>query len=375
MTIRRRGSVWEYRFDIAKANGKRKQISKSGFRTKKEAESEGIKALTLYENGGLATNYKDISYADLLDMWYNALLPSWSLNTAETYMNVIKLQLKPALGHYKVRSLSPIAMQEYINTIFKELSPSYAKLTKIVLASSLKYAVAPLGIISSNPCEYIKVYHPKSEESPKVVDIKEVNLDDIKEPYKTAIYVGLYTGCRLGEVFALTWNDIDLKGKCINIDKTLSYTAKSWRISAPKTKSSIRKVPIGDSLCRILTSYKAEQLKNKVMYGRYYTKNRVKDGIVNHELGEEYDFVFTEKWGIFAKPSSMERICRNQGFKFHSLRHLHASSLIESGISPKTVQERLGHSNIQTTLQTYTHPTEKMQREAVEVFDKKMRAK
>jgi integrase len=111
------------------------------------------------------------------------------------------------------------------------------------------------------------------------------------------------------------------------------------------------------------------------MYGRYYTKNRVKDGIVNHESGEEYDFVFTEKWGIFAKPSSMERICRSQGFKFHSLRHLHASSLIESGISPKTVQERLGHSNIQTTLQTYTHPTEKMQREAVEVFDKKMRAK
>ena len=75
-------------------------------------------------------------------------------------------------------------------------------------------------------------------------------------------------------------------------------------------------------------------------------------------------------WGEFCKPNNMERYCRKYGFKFHQIRHLHATSLIDSGISAKIVKDRLGHSNVNVTLQTYTHPSEKAQREAVEVFER-----
>ena len=159
------------------------------------------------------------------------------------------------------------------------------------------------------------------------------------------------------------------KHKCININKTLSYTQNKWYVGTPKTSTSIRVVTIGDTLCRILEEYKAYQMKNKLQYGKYYVKNLVKDGWINEDTGEEYDFVLIEKWGKFAKPTNMERYCRDHGFKYHSLRHTHATKLIESGVSPKVVQERLGHSNIAITLQTYTHPTEQMQRDAAEKFE------
>ena len=83
MTIRKRNDSWEYRFDIARVNGKRKQISKSGFKTKKECEKEALKALAYYQNGGLVVNYENISFADLLDLWYETNLPTWKIQTAK----------------------------------------------------------------------------------------------------------------------------------------------------------------------------------------------------------------------------------------------------------------------------------------------------
>ena len=370
MTIRKRNNFWEYRFEIAKVDGKRKRISKSGFKTKKECESAALKAQNYYKNGGLLTDYAEISFSDLLDLWLEVMKPTWKQSTYDLYSKIIELKIKKSLGTYKVKSLSPVAIQKYINEIYSELSPNYAKLIKIVLCSAMKYATTPLGIIPSSPCEYIKI--PKHEQITQTKTLEEDIFsicDKVNEPFRTALLVSYFTGMRIGEVFALNWNDIDLKGKTINVDKTLSYSGNSWRISTPKTKTSIRVIPIGDSLCRILSNYKAYQLKNKVYYGKFYVKNYLKDSCLNHESGEETDFVFTTKWGEFAKPSEMQRICRKFGFKFHQLRHTHATKLIESGISPKIVQERLGHSNITTTLQTYTHPTKEMQLEAVRVFE------
>lgn len=372
MTIRKRNNVWEYRFDVAKIGGKRKQISKSGFKTKKECEKEALKALSYYENGGLMINYAEISFSDLLDIWFDTCKPTWKPKTTELYSNIIRNKLKPALGSFKVKSLTPLKMQEYINQVFETHSQNYAKLIKVIVCEALKYAVVPLGIISSSPCAYLRTPSSESPKETKVTDLETLRkaYSEIKSPYNVALMIGFHTGMRIGEVFALSWDDIDFNNKIININKTLSFSAKSWRISTPKTKDSVRSIPFGAALSEILLSYRAEQLKNKVKYGQFYIKNRIANGEVNFEKGEEREFVLTEKWGMFAKPSNMERYCRKYGFKFHSLRHTHASSLIDSGISPKIVKDRLGHSNINITLQTYTHPSDQAQREAVEVFEK-----
>ena len=371
MTIRKRGNVWEYRFDVAKVGGKRKQITKSGFKTKKECESEALKALNYYKNGGLLVNFADLSYSDLLDLWFKTMRPTWKSKTAELYEKIIYLKLKPALGSFKVRSLTPLKIQEFINQIYEENSQNYARLIRIVLGSSLKYAVVPLGIISSSPCEYIKLPKTDKPSEAPCVDLETIQkaFNEIRTPYNVALMVALHTGLRLGEVFALNWGDIDLNNKIIDVNKTLSYSSKLWRISTPKTNESRRRIPFGDSLRDLLLSYRSEQLKNRMEYGRFYVKNYIKDGVVNFESGEDADFLLTEKWGMFAKPSNMERYCRKYGFRFHWLRHTHATSLMDSGVNPKIVKERLGHSNVSITLQTYTHPTEAAQRAAVDIFE------
>lgn len=374
MTIRKRGNVWEYRFDAAKVGGKRKQITKSGFKTKKACEDAAIKAQNYYKNGGLLVSYADLSYADLLSLWFETMRPTWKPNTAELYKKIIELKLTPALGSFKVKSLTPLKIQDFINQIYKENSLNYARLVRIVLGASLKYAVVPLGIIPSSPAEYIKIPKKDKPTEPSCVDLETIQkaFNEIKAPYNVALMIALHTGLRLGEVFALNWGDIDLNNKIIDVNKTLSYTSKSWLISSPKTNESRRRVPFGDSLARLLSSYRAEQLKNKIEYGQFYVKNFIKDGLVNFESGTETDFLLTERWGAFAKPSSMERYCRKYGFRFHALRHTHATSLMDAGINPKIVKERLGHSNVSITLQTYTHPTEDAQRAAVSVFEKRL---
>lgn len=372
MTIRKRNNSWEYRFDVAKVGGKRKQISKSGFKTKKECEKEALKALAYYQNGGLAVNYENISFSDLLDLWYETNLPTWKMQTAKSYKIVMDARIKPVLGNFRVKSISPLAYQDFINKIYEENSPSYAKLIRAISTSALRYAVVPLGILTSSPSDYIKTPYYKPKQGAKCVDLDVLKkaYNEIEEPYSFALIVALHTGMRIGEVFGLCWRDIDLKGKTIKVNRTVVYDKGKWIVSAPKTKKSERVIPFGDSLLSTLESIKGYQLKNRIKYGEYYIKNFVKDDVINEAEGEEMDFLFTKMWGSFVDYHTMEKKVKKYGFKFHEIRHLHATRLIDSGINAKIVQERLGHSNIAITLQTYTHPSEQAQREAVDIFEK-----
>ncbi len=371
MTIRKRGNVWEYRFYIS-ADGKRKQISKSGFQTRKKCEKEGIKALSYYENGGIETKLDDLTINSLLDVWYSAMSPNWKPTTKETYAKVIRLKIKPELGQFKVKSLTPLRIQDFINEVYRENSSQYAKLIKIVLSSALKYAVVPLGLIQSSPCEYVKIPRTQPSINADVVSLDKIrsSIKNMPECYALAVLVSFYTGMRIGEVFALNWSDIDKDNKIININKTMSFSSNMWLITTPKTKTSIRQIPIPDNLIKHLDNYRRDQLSNKLKYGEYYIENYNDDGKINLENGDLTDLIFREENGTFAKPNLMQYYCRKNGFHFHSLRHTHATTLIQSGINPKIVSERLGHSSISITLQIYVHPDEKSHREAAETFEK-----
>ena len=372
MNIRKRGNVWEYRFDISQ-NGKRKQISKSGFKTKKECEKEGFRSLSYYENGGIPTKLENITYSELLDLWVASSSGKWKPNTKSLYEKIIRLKIKPKLGSFRVRTLSPLKIQQFVNEIYETMSPQYAKLVRIVLMSSLKYAVVPLAVITSSPAEYVKAPRmPKQKTESETIPIDEVRriVADLPEPYSAAVVISFYTGLRLGEVFALNWGDLLLNDKIIVVNKTMSYSSNLWRISTPKTSSSVRSVAIPDSLIKYLENYKKSQLKNRLKYGEFYIQNYIDNEILNFENGDPTDFILREENGSFAKPSKMQALCRKHGIKFHSLRHTHATALIASGVSPKIVQERLGHSNISITLQTYVHPDKNSHREAAETFER-----
>ncbi len=134
-------------------------------------------------------------------------------------------------------------------------------------------------------------------------------------------------------------------------------------MGTPKTSASYREIKIGSTLINILKNQKSRQRLNKLAYGEFYTRSNI---------------VCTKENRVCVTPSS----CKYSGsklrevlkidFNFHSLRHTHATLLLESGAKPKDIQARLGHSRISITLDTYSHLTEKMQNETVDIFERAM---
>ena len=213
---------------------------------------------------------------------------------------------------------------------------------------------------------------------------------------------------RISEACGLTWDCVDLDKNEITVEKQLverdhdidvlnllkkkgkKSEHASWFFTDPK-KESFRTIKFGQILHDILMNEKLHQEENEREYKGFYTIHVAKDE--SDEKGktikrimecqkdvepklERVRFVCIDENGALTSPHSikyMSKVINKQmliNFNFHALRHTHATELIESGVSPKSVQTRLGHKNIETTLNTYVHDTEKMKDDAVSSFEK-----
>lgn len=385
VNVIKRGSTWQYRFEGAKVDGKRKQYSKSGFRTKKEALEAGNKALAEYNNGGVHFKPSDVSVADYLNYWIEkGASATHKETTVKIYKGHITSRIIPSIGQYRLSALNPTILTEFVNGLkIKGYSKSTVTVVKATLSSALDYAVEPLRYIKDNPMRYVKT--PKIEKEPEKREV--LSDDDWKRiierfPFGNRFYIplmiGYYCGTRISECFALTWNDIDLENCTININKQLIHS-KAWKYSAPKQSSS-RIVKFGQTLKEELTKEKKRQEENEKEYGEFFNKVYIKDGFLissQEELPyERIHPVCIDDSGNMSTSRTVlycNRVISNDlGIKFdyHTLRHTHATKLIEGGANIKAVQTRLGHKDISTTLQIYSHTTKGMEDEAVDIFEK-----
>lgn len=387
LNTRKRGKSWEYRFEAASVDGKRKQITKSGFKTKKEALEAGTKALNEYNNCGMHFVPSELSYADYLDIWLKQYGTSLKPATVDNYSKKIRLYIKPALGQYRLKALSAAIIQQFINDKFnKGLSRNSLSVIKGIITSSLSYAVQPLGYIQSSPAIYVKI--PSKRAEPKTKPITKphivISKEHIKQiferfPAGSSAYLpllfGYRCGMRLGEAFAVTWDNVSFKNCTITIDKQLQWIDHKWVITLPKY-NEIRTIKIDSITYNALKNAQNEQAKARLLYADLYT-HLFKDSNnkINTENGEEMNFVNVRENGDFIQPRIMQHcsyiIHHELGlpFDFHSLRHTHATMLLEAGANPKDVQVRLGHKNIDMTLQIYTHVTEKMSEQTITILD------
>ena len=159
VSVRKRGKVYEYRFEIATVEGTRKWITKSGYPTKAEAFKEGAKAYNdFYYNGQKTQLRENMSYADFLDYWIDNYA-SFNLHYSTTisYINIIKNHVKPRVGFYKLWQLDTRLLQEFINKIYVEygFSKNYMASILKVVKGSLKYACYTLNYINTNPAEHV----------------------------------------------------------------------------------------------------------------------------------------------------------------------------------------------------------------------------
>lgn len=402
LNVRKRGQKWQYQFEAAKIEGKRKQITKSGFNTKKEALEAGAQALAEYNNSGQHFTTSEISVSDYFDYWYeNYVVLNLKPNTQAAYTNYIKNHIKPILGRYKLKSLTPSILQNFINSkMINGFSKNHLENLFCLISGALKYAVEPCQFIQSSPMFYVKM--PKYELSTLEINRRYLSLEDFTKiterfPYGTIYYIpimiGYYTGLRIGEVLALTWDDIDLEKQTVTVNKNLFFNRekKKWYFGTTKTATSNRTIDIGDTLTKVLKKHKLDQTKKRLQYGNLYYF--VYEGIEkdnNRTYRPIYWIQAIAKTPSILKPVSL--VCtKDDGepvtintlkyasriinyslqipFNFHSLRHTHATILIENGAEIKSVQKRLGHADIKTTYNVYVHNTSKMANDSVDIFE------
>ncbi len=386
--LRKRGDKWYYSFEAASVDGRRKRIERVGGKTKKEAEAALIKAISEYEDGDqiLKTN---MSVSDYMDYWFKSYVTiNCKYNTHRAYRGVIENHIKPSLGSLRLNSLTPGKLQEFVNQKFiSGMAKNYLVSITTVLNNALKYSVHPLNFLKNNPMQYVQL--PKYKNSTSNSNRKIISSEEFKAIIKRfpegssffiPIMIGYLTGCRIGEVMGLTWDDIDLNKNIININKILYKKDKFWYFGSPKTKSSTRIIKIGVTLRNALRRHKKYIYLKSIEYGKHYIKqykneDRLITSSVNLKL-PPLNMVCVKENGTALTPDSFKYASRvinyelGISFNFHSLRHTHATTLIENGANVKDVQHRLGHNNIQTTLDTYTHATEKMAEQTVEILER-----
>lgn len=384
---------WEYRFEMAPVDGKRKQASKSGFRTQKEAEAAGTAAMAEYLDGGRFHRPTEMSVADYLDEWMASyVLPNLRRNTIDDYESMVRLHIKPALGHYRLKSLNPSTCQTWANE-YKEkgFSKRYVLSILACLRGALDYAVLPLGHIKDNPMTHVKC--PKIEKQPrKRICISNEDWARIVEKfpftnrYHIPLMIGYHAGLRISETFALTWDDIDLEAGTISVNKqimserTNKYQPVDWLFYPTKTNASNRVVRIGGTLLETLKRERLRQRQNRLAYGEHYRRFKVAeingDRIIRPDDDGTLEMVSVDVDGSLVTPNSFRyasRLIREDlgiQFEFHALRHTHATILATNGANPKSLQHRLGHEKIETTLNIYVHHSEELAEQAVDIFEK-----
>ena len=406
---KRSNGKWEYRIELAPINGKRQQKSKSGFSTKAEALKAGREALKEYENGGQLVIPSEMSVSDLMDQWIEEYgQTDLQQVTTEGYVKKIRLYIKPVIGHYKVKAVTRQTLQELVNNLANEgYSKNTVSSVRGILTSCFDWAEMN-KLIAQTPAYRLKL--PKhadvKQRTDKHVYITKEQMQQIWERFPEGttshlpMMIAYHCGLRLGEVYGLTWEDINMDKKTLAVnrqvqwyqDKSRSVEEKKssngskskgngyWYFSTPKY-DSYRTIEIDDQLLELLKREKGKQEKAEPYYDeryvRYYADEPLNysaphddDPLINpirtYKNENEIHFVCRRESGEYITPRTMQHtssVIHKQlnfpEFDFHSFRHTHATMLVEEGAPMIYVQYRLGHTKIETTEQVYTnHLTE-----------------
>lgn len=423
-SVRKKGKKWYYRFYVEDESGKQVQKEYVGTESKSETEAMLRKAMEDYEEKKFVAKSENATLGKLLDMWVEEELKPGNLSngTVMSYQGVVNRIKQHPIGDRKLKTVTAEHLQAYMDllsfggtnpdgTTAKALSKGYLRLFSAVLQGAFRFAVFPKRLITFNPMQYV-VMRGKKEEydlfSDEDCDIVSKPTLDYEQyckleeflkakdnPALLPIQIAYYTGLRIGEVCALTWQDINLDEQYLTVRRSMRYNGTRHKHEVGTTKrSKVRTVDFCDTLADILRKVKTEQHKNRFLYGELYHLNYCKTvkekGRTYYEVyslqrtqetpenDRELSFVCLKEDGAFVSASAVGQICRKakaeveglEDFHFHTLRHTYTSNLLSGGAKPKDVQELLGHSDVSTTMNIYAHSTREAKRTSARLLDK-----
>jgi len=329
--------------------------------TPKQIEKELNRQAVLFEEackkGQIATSIKFETFAN---QWFEEYAKINLRNTSYERMLQLKDRVYPAIGHLKLDKVTARHIQQFINDLFlngksfkngKPISRKTVVHHLSFISNVFTYAIK-MDMLCDNPCRRVTV--PKGEVKEKeiysITELEQIFKKLASEPlkYRLFIMLAVYSGFRRGEMLGLEWKDIDFEHNVVTIRRTSNYTSKKGTYTdTTKTRKSQRSSKFPSMIMNMLRAYQIEQNSER---------ERLGDKWIDH------DRLFV-KWN--GEPMNngtpyfwFGEFCEKNGFRFcdiHSLRHLHASLLINAGVDVVSVSGDMGHSCVGTTMNVYSH--------------------
>ena len=336
--------TWYVSFHYYDWTGKNCRKVKRGFKTKREA-TEWERHFRMKEAADL-----DMTFEEFVQAYTRDMKPKLKHNTWLTKEHILRTKLLPYFKDKKMRDIRPKDIIQWQNEMqTKGFSESYLRMIQNQLTSLFTHA-SRIYDLHTNPCKKVKRMGNSDSRSLDFWTTEEYQqFIQTIEPgtrYYLIFEILFWTGCRIGELLALTPADIDFEDKTIRINKT--YNTKEKKNGPTKTYASTRTISVPDFLLADIKDY-----MNSVY------------GLTKHDRLFQVTKYYMEH--------EKERALKNSGIehiRIHDLRHSHCALLFEMGIAPLEVKERLGHKNIETTLNVYAHVYPDKQRKLSDKLDK-----
>lgn len=352
-SIRRRGNTWYYTVDVGKdpITNKRKQKTVGGFKTEKEALREALKVEEKVEKGKRIGAPK---YSEFIRDYMQEVKHQVTASTFHNQNSFAEKYIIPFLGNKTMDKIKYDDIQKfYDHLIDKGIHPGMIKNIALVLRKSFRQALRK-ELIYHNPAQYVKPprYTPTTM---KVWNQSQVQtfLDWAKDnsPYYQIYALAVTTGMRVGEILGLFWDDINFDLQTLTIQRSAKYEGGKLYTKETKNKSSRRTIALTESTVKMLQEHKENSLPYFLVFHRF-----------NEML---YPTTISRQFAFDCVTAGVPKI------RFHDMRHTHATMLLQMGVNPKIVAERLGHSTIKTTLDTYSHVLPNMQKEVADMLNSK----
>ncbi|MBN1370440.1 MAG: tyrosine-type recombinase/integrase [Anaerolineaceae bacterium] len=339
-----------------------KRLSKY-FKTQRDARA-WVKEMQTKINEGLTYLGMNVTLEEYLKEWLLTTKMTLRPKTFIQYTQIVNQHILPALGSRKLQDIRPDMIQTcYNHWIAQGMSARTVRLNHAVLHKALNHAMK-LGMIGRNPTDLAT--------KPRITKTEMKTFDDTQvrtfllAAQGARLYalfnLALTTGLRQGELLGLKWSDIDWNTRKISIQRQVQRLRGQGVIfSEPKSSAGRRKIAIGKQTVEVLrTHYQQQQIEREFAGDRWVENDLVFPSTLGTPLDSRNLFrIFKE----ILQQTSLPNI------RFHDLRHTAATLLLQQNVHPKVVQERLGHSDISLTLNTYSHVVPGMQEEAADKMD------
>lgn len=320
---------------------------------------------------------KNITFGEWLDIWFSLCTVTFKPKTLDSYEMTIRCHIKPELGAIKLHELTKLKLQKFYKQKLETgrvdrkggLAPRSVERIHTVIFSALESAVEN-NIIAKNIAKNIKINREQAKEIRVLTASEQKQLIselDLKNTYDIGIYFILGSGLRRGEILALRWSDVHYTSDAavISVKRSVIRAQNKLNLGKPKTKCSIRDVPISPGVTKAIMNHKENQLLEKKKADDLY---------------QNQNLIFATGWGTIIEPRNFNRhltlVAEKAGITGvtpHVLRHTFATRLLEMGTHPKVVQELLGHASITTTIDTYSHVLPDIKKRAVDGLDEYMK--